>query len=177
MKLIRITDAHHQDFKTAFELYEESFPIFERRILSDQIRALTDNSYHFDLVYDNELLGIALYWEQDDYIYLEHIAINKKNQGKNYGTKTIELLQEKYKKIIILEIDLPIDEVSHKRKVFYERLNFIALEFKHLQPPYRFGDERHELLLMSSRLIDITFYEKFASYLNTHIVKYLASKR
>ena len=53
-------------------------------------------------------------------------------------------------KTVILEIDPPKDEVSIRRKQFYERNSFIENPYFHIHPPYHKENQGHELLIMSS---------------------------
>ena len=44
-------------------------------------------------------------------------------RGRGYGAQALSLLGER-KKTVILEIDPPNDEVSARRKAFYERAGY-----------------------------------------------------
>ncbi len=52
-----------------------------------------------------------LYWETEDFLYIEHLCIRPELRNQQYGRKALSLLQEK-KKCIILEIDPPEDAIS-----------------------------------------------------------------
>ena len=43
------------------------------------------------LVYDNSLVGIILYWETLNYIYIEHFCIEPNMRNKKYGENALEL--------------------------------------------------------------------------------------
>lgn len=49
LKFERIVNEQHPYFEKAFELYEESFPIFERRTLSSQISVFKAKGYFFNI--------------------------------------------------------------------------------------------------------------------------------
>ena len=84
MNLKRI-NSNDNCFNKAMEIYNGSFPIFERRTMDDQIKALDDTNYHFEVIYDKEeIVGILLYWDMGRYKYIEHFAIDSKLRGKNY---------------------------------------------------------------------------------------------
>lgn len=56
-------------------------------------------------------------------------------RNKQYGQKTLSLLA-KQGKTLILEIDPPKDDISKRRKGFYERCGFTENFFTHIHPPY-----------------------------------------
>lgn len=87
-----------------------------------------------------------------------------------FGSRALELLQAKGKPVI-LEIDPPRDEVSRRRKGFYERSGFAANPFAHLHPPYRRGAAGHDLVIMSSpAALTEEEYGRFAAFLKGHVM-------
>lgn len=76
------------------QLYKMSFPYHEQRELLSQNKILGDDAYHFCLVYDNDIfVGLVLYWENDSFIYIEHFCIFPDMRNKQYGQKTLQLLE------------------------------------------------------------------------------------
>ena len=121
MRFERITDTQHEMYKRAMVLYADSFPLHEQREAQSQASILGDSEYHFALAYDGEtFVGEVLYWEWDGYIYVEHLCILSEMRNKAYGGKVLELLAAENKKVI-LEIDPPVDDISIRRRGFYER--------------------------------------------------------
>ena len=171
MHLDRITSSIHPFYKQALELYQVSFPFHEQRESASQEAILSNDLYHFDLIYDEDsFVGLVLYWEQSDYIYIEHFCIQPELRNRHYGQRALSLLQEK-RKIIILEIDSPIDAISIRRKGFYERCGFVENPYSHIHPPYHKGNTGHELVIMSNpRLILQSEYDSFNSFLKRIIM-------
>ena len=56
-------------------------------------------------------------------------------RNKQYGRKVLSLLGGK-QKTLILEIDPPVDNISKRRKGFYERCGFIENSFQHIPVSY-----------------------------------------
>lgn len=52
-------------------------------------------------------------------------------------------------KTLILEIEPPKDDISKRRKGFYERCGFTENFFTHIHPPYHKINEGHELTIMT----------------------------
>ena len=150
MNTERITSPLHPLYKQALELYQISFPLHEQREAFSQTAILHDDAYHFDLIYDaGTFVGLVLYWETPDYIYIEHFCILPEMRNRKYGQRTLSLLKAR-QKTLILEIDPPIDAISMRRKGFYERCGFVENPYPHIHPPYHKGNKGHELVIMSS---------------------------
>lgn len=150
MRLERLTDNGHRMYRTALDLYSISFPPHEQREPGSQARILGDEGYHFDLIYDEDIfVGLVLYWETEDFIYIEHFCILPELRNRNYGQAVLGLFCRKGK-TVILEIDPPVDAISLRRKGFYERCGFVENPFSHVHPPYHRGNVGHELVIMSS---------------------------
>ncbi len=179
MNLIRVTDAKSNEFAEAFEIYKSSFPIYEQRRLKDQIDALSDEDYYFEIVKDDEntVLGILLSWKNEDFVYVEHLAILQSARGKNIGTRILEHLKQKESLPIILEIDPPVDEISIKRKGFYENLGFEMLDKAHLHPVFIKGYEPYDLKVFSYPKIDDQMYEKYNIFLFNRVMQYSESEK
>lgn len=136
-------------FNTAWELYEEAFPSQEKRFLAEQIQLLNNHFYTFQAIYDNNnFIGILGFWEIEEFIFIEHFAINSSLRGKNYGTLILsEFLKEK--KYVILEIEPPLNQQNLKRLHFYQNLGFVQNTIEHFQVPFRKGDTPIALELLS----------------------------
>lgn len=136
-------------FNTAWELYEEAFPSQEKRFLAEQIQLLNNHFYTFQAIYDNNnFIGILGFWEIEEFIFIEHFAINSSLRGKNYGTLILsEFLKEK--KYVILEIEPLLNQQNLKRLHFYQNLGFVQNTIEHFQVPFRKGDTPIALELLS----------------------------
>ncbi|MDU5262002.1 MAG: GNAT family N-acetyltransferase [Clostridium celatum] len=172
MKFIRLLSKDDKMFNDAMILYKKSFPCHEQRGMESQIEILNDKEYHFDLIYDNNsFVGIILYWETLNYIYIEHFCIEPNMRNKKYGENALELLKKR-KKTIILEIDPPIDEISIRRKLFYTRAGYKENDFNHIHPPYSKYNKGHLLSVMSyPDFLTQIEYDNFNLYLENRVMK------
>jgi len=170
----RIEHKEHPEFESAYCVYEQSFPAFERRTRSDQVQALNDKQYHFNLIKSQEgiFLGILLIWHATDFIYIEHLAITPKARGKSIGTRILEQLKVTAKKPIILEIDPPVDEISVKRKRFYKKVGFVDDGRAYIHNSYQKQTQPHTLDILSFPAISDPLFESFKQYIDSHIMKY-----
>ena len=168
----RITDVSDPTYHEGIKLYRISFPDHEQREASSQTQILQDDEYHFNAIYDEDIfVGLILYWENDRFIYIEHFCILPDMRNKQYGQKTLALLREQ-NKTLILEIDPPDDDISKRRKGFYERCGFTENLFAHIHPPYHKENEGHRLILMTSpKRISQDTFDAFVQYLNNNVMK------
>ncbi len=149
MEFIRHTDIENEAFRRAFALYQISFPAHEQRRLEDQRSAMADPRYFCESIWDGETFcGLMFYWELDGFSYIEHFAVDSVSRSQGIGSKCLSAFCAK-KKRIILEIDPLVDEISVRRKGFYERLGFHYNGYSYTHPSYRTGCTPHQLLIMS----------------------------
>ena len=170
MKLERLNENNKRFYKDAYCLYENAFPLIERRDEINHNIALSFNDYHFDFIIDNNnLVGIMLYWESNDFIFLEHFAILSNLRNKGYGEKALNLLKEKNKPII-LEIEEPTNDITTRRLNFYKRNGFILTNHNHKQLKFRKNDQELVLKILSYPLpITNEEYNKFYTYLHSKV--------
>ena len=174
MKSVNIQDLGHPIFETFKALYTSSFPIFEQRTIKQQEEAFSDTNYHLTGYEENgNFIGFISYWEFDTYIYIEHFAINTHIRGKGYGT---ELLQDFIKltdKIVLLEIDPIVDEVSKARLRFYQKCGFYENCHSHKHPSYRSEYSPHPLIVLTTqRPISNEEYQIFNWDLNHKVMNF-----
>lgn len=162
MEFYRMTSAQDGFFDPAFRLYQESFPVHEQRTRERQESLMAEPQYHFEiLLRQGALCGIILYWTLEKAVYIEHFAISPEQRGNAVGSNALKRFCEQHKRVI-LEIDPPRDEISVRRKGFYERLGFKVNGYPHRHPAYRRDYPPHELVVMSYPLeLDEGEYDGF----------------
>ncbi len=171
LKFEKISREAHRFYAPAMHIYRTSFPVFEQRDNSLQLKIMQDSDYLFyAVVLGEELVGLLMCWEMSNLMYVEHFAISDKIRGQNLGTRTLQTLKQSTKKPIILEIDPPVDEVSKKRRHFYERLGFEMFDIEHMHPAFVAGNPDYPLKIMACPGIDKTQYDEYNDYLHNHII-------
>ena len=150
MRKIRLTQTSEEYFSAAWELYNQSFPIEERRLLSHQKEILNLDYYHFEVFVNDDLfVGIALWWEFEELKFIEHLATHPSLRRKGYGKLIIENFTFNDPTTILLEVELPENDVNKNRILFYQNLGFNLNLHPYYQPPLRSGSKPLRLLLMS----------------------------
>lgn len=139
-----------------YERMAEAFPYEERRDKEDWIKLFDDERYKCTFITDENAqpIGFAAWWEYDEFIFLEHLAINHECRGNGYGTKFLNYFREIFKKPIILEVEFPVTEQAIKRIEFYKKADFYLNDrYEYRQPSYH-GTESVPLILMSTVPLD-----------------------
>lgn len=174
MMKTRVTQCRHPLYGVVRELYSQSFPIFEQRTEAQQECAFSSANYHM-VAYEEDavLIGFVAYWEFDDYVYIEHCAINRELRGQGYGSRLLSGFISECPKRVLLEIDPVMDEVSKARLGFYRKCGFHENPHPHFHPPYRKGFKAHPLrVLTTGRPITEKEYASFLQDLNGTVMKF-----
>ena len=172
MRTERITTAAHPLFPAAMSLYKESFPFHEQREPASQHAIMQHKEYHFLAVFDDAdaFVGLILCWETEEFIYVEHFCIDSTLRNQGFGSRALQLLLETGK-TVILEIDPPVDDISRRRKGFYERCGFAANPYPHIHPPYHQDLSGHALVVMSApNPIGDEAYKGFSAHLQETVM-------
>lgn len=173
MKFIKIERENSDKWNKVWSLYEQSFPLAERRKIEDHVRASEDKHFHPLSIWENEvLLGIAFYWEWDSYRYIEYLAVTPELHGQGYGSQIIKEIRDS-QHTIILEIDPLINELSVRRLQFYERAGFTLTPYRFEHLPYRLDSAPQELLILSyPKMITKQQHTDFLDFIDNHVRHY-----
>ena len=173
MEFLKIEPEDKSRWSEVWKLYEESFPVAERRKAEDHLSACNDNRFFPLSVWDgNQLIVLMFFWEWDNYRYLEHLAVNPDLRGHGYGTQLLNYLRES-KHTIILEIDPLINELSVRRLQFYERSGFTLTPYRFVHLPYQLDGIKQELLILSyPKMISKEQHNHFLKFVGEEVIKY-----
>lgn len=117
----------------------DAFPPDEQRSAELQRRNidLCNIFYCNAIERDGQFVGLLNYWDLGDLVYVEHFAIVANLRGNGIGRDALALLRRLTALPIILEVELPVDELTRRRIRFYERCGFrLCSSFNYRQPPY-----------------------------------------
>ncbi|MEG0457490.1 MAG: GNAT family N-acetyltransferase [Oscillospiraceae bacterium] len=157
-----------ENYNDIYNLFENSFPENERRSRKNQEKLINNNYYNILTAIDekNELLGFMFFWNFNDFIYVEHFAINTEKRNMGLGGKFLDYLKQNYNNII-LEVEHPLEEMSIRRIGFYERCGFFINEYDYIQPAMQKGLKPLPLKIMSyPAKINNEFYKKVEKLLH-----------
>ncbi|NLJ14461.1 MAG: GNAT family N-acetyltransferase [Ignavibacteria bacterium] len=154
--LKKINNTSLLEFKKLYELYEQAFPEVERRnydILLELVEK--ENLMNFSaIMFNQEIVGLLVFWNFEDFIFVEHFAIFENMRNTNLGSKTIEYFLDKHKgKNIVGEIEHPTNEINIRRKKFYQKYGFEVVDENYIQPTYsKYGNGIPLLLLAKEKM-------------------------
>ena len=163
MKIIELQGDQMIYYADFWALYQESFPVHEKRSAENQLKLFADPRYHVDFYIENgSLAAFMAYWNFSDVVYIEHYAVEPSLRGCGYGSKVLKDFLDKTSKNIVLEIDPVEDEISLRRLRFYKALGFVENPYKHVQPAYVKGYEGFVLTVLSyPQMLNHEKYEYF----------------
>ena len=145
---ISTSDVQHYQFME--NLLIAAFPPEEYRELKE-LREYTDRTGNFynNIIFDNETpVGFITYWDFNDFYYVEHFAIDPTLRNGGYGKKTLDYLCKELDRPIVLEVEMPVEEMAKRRINFYQRQGFVLWDKEYKQPPYKPGDDFLPMYLM-----------------------------
>lgn len=150
MEFIRLENSNSQEFKEAWNIYESSFPLDERRTLKLQKELIKNNNYNFFIVIkDGILVAIFADWKFEDFLFVEHFAVREDLRRRGIGTELLKTHISKNKQKIVLEVEKPENEIKTKTIKFYEKMGFKLNNFDYIQPPYIKDKNSVPMLIMT----------------------------
>lgn len=162
------TDKSERYTEFAKKLFESAFPPEERPGF-ETMKNRTDKEFRFNIIEcDGNPVGILSFWDFEQFVYIEHFAIEETLRNRTLGSNTLKLLKESVfpVKEMILEVEMPDNETARHRISFYERNGFFSNSgFAYLQPPYRKGTESVPMTIMSRNRLQDTQLQEFKKIL------------
>lgn len=153
IQLIRITNPDDAYLKRLMPLYEESFPLEERRPV-EQLKRLIKSTkiMHFNaVVLDEELCGLFVFWDFGTFCYLEHFAIYPHMRNKKIGQQVLDYVAENLPGLRLLEVEPATDDEMAVRRVdYYRRNGYKVLEKDYIQPSYHKHEDACPLWIMGN---------------------------
>lgn len=175
MEWTAVSPADGSLWEKTWKLYEESFPVSERRTLADHLRAMSDSRFHCRIVRDaDEVWGLLFHWRWGRMVFIEHIAVNPSARGRGIGSRMLHgFLEAHPDSQTVLEIDPPVDDVSRRRLEFYRRAGFCQTGFSYVHPSYRLDGHPHPLVLLSHpEPIGRAGFERFKRRMFGEVMRY-----
>lgn len=159
MNIELTTDITAADLALLENLYEQSFPVEERRPWALIAKpSKKDSPKLFAILADGHIAGMLTLWTFDHFAYIEHLAVNPDLRGKGVGSEAIREIAEKVgMKPIVVEIEPPTDTHPDtlRRHDFYSRLGFQTIATDYIQPPYAAALPSVPMHLLATAIIPV----------------------
>lgn len=170
---IKKLSQNQKEIQFSKDLYEQSFPIEERREFSLVLDICKTDLLSLNIIYDNQTkVGILNIWDFNEFCYIEHLAVSEQYRNRKIASKVLEQLNAQ-NKLIILEVELPNDELSKRRIGFYQRNSFSIQPYPYVQPPYRKGEQGIKMHIMANTQMPINKakYEEIITLIEKKVYK------
>ena len=150
----RVSEEMQRQF---MRILEASFPPNERRTESGQLALMDNRLYRIRTIrQDDKIIALMAVWMLSGMIFLEHFAVDAAYRSQGIGGRMLDELLREAKESnlrLILEVEMPTDELTKRRIGFYRRHGLQFNEYLYYQMPLRTGDEPTEMRLMSSEML------------------------
>lgn len=116
------------------KLYKKAFPRQERKPFFIITKGQKQGNMEILALTDDHFVGLGITMFYKDMVMLDYFAIDENIRSKGYGSKALELLNQRYEgKRFFLEIEQPNENVSNnaernRRKKFYLNHGFTEAE-------------------------------------------------
>lgn len=150
MELQRICSCDTAHYRFMESLLVQAFPVEEYRPL-EELRTLTEEEsrFHNHVIVDAGIpVGLITYWDFGDFHYVEHFAVAPELRNGGMGARVLACVKERLSTPIVLEVEMPVEEMARRRVGFYGRQGFVLWENAYVQPPYRPGGDSLPMRLM-----------------------------
>ncbi len=162
-------------FDEVYKMLTEYFLTDEYRHYNNQRDILNDKRYSLYQFIDDEtdsLIGFISFWQLDNLFFIEHLAVGESYRKEGYGSKILKYGLSKTTGDVVLEIELPSDEVGKKRLQFYQKNDFYHNEYKYSQPPLNKGDDSIPMNILSyKKPLSLEEFSKIANTIYRDIYK------
>lgn len=144
---------HETEFDTIYALMEQSFPETERRTGAGQRALLAEPDYQIwvQRTPSGGVAGFAAVWELDEFVFLEHLAVDPLLRNGGIGARILTQLDERYGRPICLEVELPQTPMAARRIGFYRRMGYFLNDYPYIQPSMAPGRASIPLRIMTAR--------------------------
>ncbi|MGL4293346.1 MAG: GNAT family N-acetyltransferase [Bacteroidales bacterium] len=149
----RITDRDDERLKTLVGLYEEAFPAEERRSREQLYYLIEGNDKMFfnAVEIEGELAGLFVYWNMNDFYYLEHLAVFASMRNKEIGRQILDYASLQLNGLRLLEVEPDDTEMAARRINYYKRNGYAILNRNYIQPSYAAHEDACPLWIMGNQ--------------------------
>ncbi len=152
LQFIPFHSLQDKGWSEAWRLYVESFPQNERWKEARYADAMAnDPLFTADGIWlGEELVGLVFHWDIGRFLYIEHLAIKPECRNQKLGSRVVEAMIERSGGHLLLEIEMPEDELTIRRQHFYMRKGLKPNpDYEYIHPSYSEPFEHYPLMLMS----------------------------
>ena len=172
IQFVPLGESHETHF--AQDLFESAFPDEERPSFED-VEEREQQNFHFEVITldDDEAIGLLTYWDFDEFVYVEHFAIDEEYRGRGLGRAAFLEFMSQHTDQMVLEIELPGNDSSDCRMEFYTDMGLFANPQEYWQPSYHKSNELAlRMIIMSKYELDDDDFDAMRSILYKEVYNY-----
>jgi len=164
IQFTELSESGHTHY--AKDLFESAFPKEERPPFAT-VRDREHPNFHFLVASlgDDEPVGILTYWTFDEFVYIEHFAIDSEHRNMGFGKACMLELMNQYPDQVLFEIEMPNTEEAEHRLEFYTDLGFTQNANDYIQPSYYGKGLEVPMIIMSKYELDDEEFEEVRNIL------------
>ncbi|MBQ3580873.1 MAG: GNAT family N-acetyltransferase [Bacteroidales bacterium] len=166
--LTPLEDSDHPHF--AEDLFESAFPETERPDFDD-LKKRPSNFHFMVATNDDEPIGILTYWTFEEFVYVEHFAIDEELRNNGFGKAVFLNFMTQHGGQVVMEVELPHDETSEYRVEFYASMGLYQNPYDYYQPSYHGDDRTVPMMIMSKMELDDDEFEEMRKILYKEVYK------
>lgn len=166
--LTPLEDSDHPHF--AEDLFESAFPETERPDFDD-LKKRPLNFHFMVATNDDEPIGILTYWTFEEFVYVEHFAIDEELRNNGFGKAVFLNFMTQHGGQVVMEVELPHDETSEYRVEFYASMGLYQNPYDYYQPSYHGDDRTVPMMIMSKMELDDDEFEEMRKILYKEVYK------
>lgn len=154
INLSRITQSDDVRLSQLIPLYQSAFPAEERRDVA-QLNKLIEtnkNMYLNAIECDGVLAGMFIYWQLENFHYLEHLVVFNELRNKKIGQQVLEWASDTLSGLRLLEVEPADNEMATRRINYYQRNGYTILTKDYTQPSYEVLEDACSLWIMGNEM-------------------------
>ena len=149
-KILNGSEITDEKFDIFYNILKKSFLKEEYRSFEKQKALLNKKIYEILFCsIEGKVAGIMAFWHLEEFVFVEHFAVDEGLRGQGIGSKMLDFIKSNLKTFVILEVELPYNEINRSRIDFYARNGIKFNEFEYYQSPLNEGDKPLALRIMS----------------------------
>ena len=131
-----------KNFDEIYNIMEQSFPLTEFRPKNEQ-KALFENKLYkiLGVRKNDQFVAFAAIWDFDDIVFIEHLATDVKLRNGGLGSHILQSIISSCNKMVCLEVEPPVDDLTNRRVKFYERNGLYLNNYPYIQPSITKGQD------------------------------------
>ncbi len=132
---LRLKRLAAEEFDLVYPLLERSFPADERRDYEGQLALFQKPAFAlYGFYMEGRFCGFFAVHHFETFTFIEHFAVEPSFRNCGLGSQALELLKRSTGKPIVLEAELPVDDLTKRRIAFYRRNGFAVNEYPYIMP-------------------------------------------